>query len=115
MLLAQTLDTPPASPAPPLLLTVGYTYYNDFQFLGSHLTNWVGWPSQLRARVFFLFVDDGSPTEHGAEKWLGAGTAARAKLHLGLACIDQDLTWRGKPRSEGVWTGGGRHQGASLI
>jgi len=46
----------------PKRLTLVYPFYENHQFIQTQLSQWAAWPSDDRAHVEVIVVDDGSPT-----------------------------------------------------
>lgn len=68
-------------------LTLALSYYDQPVMLGRQFDTWASYPPELRERISFIVVDDGSPT-YPAEDVVRA-----ARVSLNLYRIDIDKRW----------------------
>lgn len=77
-------------------LTFILIYYNDVTFLAQQINQWVNYTQEVRQKIEFLFVDDGSHVGHRASDFLNAQPnlqTIRRAISLSIVQIHQDLAW----------------------
>src|SRR5262245_3573566 len=67
-------------------LSIGYPYYDNGAMLPFHYAAWGSYPAELRSRVRFLLVDDGSPTPLEPPP-------PDLNVNLKIFRIKQDIVW----------------------